>query len=208
MNIAGFRDRVRRTSPLSGAVTPREEFTNLWHVENLNFTPEIKPGRNTAVSFEVTSNESFHDPTNPNTCWTTNAALGSRVRAVLVVDGSDRTSDTECVRGGQAYEYQLSFIAGQDGTTHDCAIELRNAATGNTNTRREFQVHVTEDAVVGDCPPGFEKDSEGNCVPSENGNGGSGPLLPCFLDPNRSCGTPEVVAWGGLLLMMIVLIAD
>lgn len=58
----------------------------------------------------------------------------------------------------------------------------------------------------GDCPRGFVCQN-GACVEdTSSGGGGGGAVLPCFLDPNRSCATPEVVAWAGVGLLLLVLV--
>lgn len=60
----------------------------------------------------------------------------------------------------------------------------------------------------GDCPRGYIC-RDGACVQdpkNDDGGPGDGPILPCFLDPNRKCASPEMMAWGGFALMFLVVV--
>lgn len=65
----------------------------------------------------------------------------------------------------------------------------------------------TQCSTDADCPVGMVCD-RGNCIDPTTGGGGGGAFLPCWIDPNRDCATPEQMAWTAVGLVLLVVIIN
>lgn len=108
----------------------------------------------------------------PDHCDTGLFTVGFRTEVILRVDGERVDSAIKCIDADSTFDFTVSLD--QLGA-HTVEFELRGANSGNTLDSDAVAVEVTEDAPSGGVGGG--------------GSDGTGPWLPCFLDPARSCGS-------------------
>lgn len=136
----------------------------------------------------------------PDHCDTGLFTVGFRTEVILRIDGERVDSAIKCIDADSTFDFTVGLT---ELGAHTVEFELRGANSGNTLDTEAVAVEVTEDASQGGVGDG--------------GSDGTGPWLPCFLDPSRSCGNVldnilganqlyYVGAGAGLFLLLALLI--
>lgn len=180
---------TREFSDLTGDVT---------FVQDIEIVPEIRPGRRVSLSYTIDFGDLGADFfLDPNFCIT-DGAPGVNFLSEIEVDGLVADSNNYC-RQPDPTTVQHSFLGPTEIGQYPVDIVIVRPSDGvPIREVTAGTLTVTDDPVGGDCPTGFIRDPDtGECVPSggNGGDGGGGPLLPCFLDPNRACSTGETIAY-------------
>lgn len=211
MNVSAHRDRVRRSSPLGG-VTARQQAGQ--SVKQLVIDAvripaaeaSVAPGEPVRCEFDVSNNALFIDAFDADRCDRDGNVChdesgdpnipdqGYCYEVVLEAGWGEDAAVVECTQAGDSEMVSHTFTAPQAAGDYTLAYRLRMNGTGRTSETGSVQIRV--------------RDTDGNGGNGGNGNGDGGTLLPCFLDPNRACAFPEVAAWVGLLILVVVFVID
>lgn len=179
-------------------------------IERVEVDPaNVTPGGQVAVTVNLRETAAFVG-TGPELCNPPNPLSPSGIAVILTVSLGDQQLDREvCVpvnnltSGSRDPTFRLTAPSLPKGVTEsqeriDVSMQIRGKPNRSTSTSRI--VTVTQQ---GRQQPRNQNGNNGN----NGNNGGIGPLLPCFLDPNRSCTRFETIAFGGLGVLMVILIA-
>lgn len=165
---------------------------------------ELRVGerRTVRVDLAATRETSVLDPDH---CVSKALAAGLRVEARGRVGGG-QTSDRFCLPAstltlGNTREFRVP-IEGTSPGTLEVTIEVVGRDSGNLLARETFAISVVGEETGGETPGGIP-DEEQDGGEDQDQNGG-GPLLPCFVDPNRSCARPEALGWGAAAVLLLV----
>lgn len=134
----------------------------------------------------------------PDACDTGFGSFGFRTRIEIRVDGQVVDSRAKCLGSDESFDFTTNL---QQPGAHTIAVVAIGENSGNEFDRETMTVTVEEETTRrGD----FTSEDE------ESGDGlFGGPILPCFLDPNRECGTLQLVGFvgGGTALLLLFLLA-
>lgn len=199
-----FRDRAR----LSAHQNP------VLSIEGVNVPGQQPPSTPVAVPIFLSNSAQFIGPGDPNRCdpqGFLSAEVGLEVEVRLEIGGVFQDSDIVCVPGSEApfggvgtAETTLETTTPAEPGTFSFDVVAETARTGDLVGRATQSIQVTEAAQPAEPP-----DNGGNGNGNEPDNGGlfEGPILPCFLDPNRACETPETVLYGAAGALLLVALA-
>lgn len=149
--------------------------------------------------------------TDPDTCIATGFTAGLRVD-IEVRRGANELAVEQghCLAdgGGNRAEVQVELGEATSAGTVDLGVRVFGSGSGNQLVQDSISFEIVES-------DGGGGNGGGDVQPPEDDNGDNGdngddpldgPLLPCFLDPNRSCARPETIAWGGAGLLLLTLL--
>lgn len=171
-------------------------------IDSVDFPPEVSPGGVVSLDFTIrnTQNSAICAP-DPDSCISSTLGAGLRIEAQLRGSGRVLDSTERCVTcDGGTSTARLSFTAPPEEGTFSFEAVLVGSSTRNVLLEQRLSVEVTGEPNGGAEPPPDDGDDDS---PFE------GPLLPCFIDPNRSCDRTETIAWTlGALGVAAVVVGD
>lgn len=116
---------------------------------------------------------------------------GYRLETSIKVDGEVVETRSNCIRGlNGSKEYTFDVTTPTDGDSFELAYEVTGESSGRTVASGSQRVELREEA------PGQGDDRDGG-----------GPMLPCFIDPNRSCSGGDAVGFSALAALAIPALA-
>lgn len=210
------RDRIARTARMGSPIRGRQS----GKVDSMSTTvavpSAVQPLSAVPVTTYINTSAAVVDGSDPDRCDGPHPATGYAVDVTVTFTGDIIGGETRCVIAGVPGTTEgvlvPFFVSSIEGTFHG-NVTVEFATTGQVIANRPFEIVVDEDAPAGpygpecvntpDCPVD-QVCRNGECRdPPTSG----GPLLPCFLDPNRGCATPETIAWAfaGLLVASVAL---
>lgn len=202
MQLERTRDRFRVTGGATAQQATVQQPGEVLSVVDVDFPAQQPPSSRVPVDV-VLDNSALFVGGDPNRCIggeLLGEFVGLEVTVTLEAGGAFQDSDTVCVAAGPAAAFataDLSVTTPAEDGPFTFTIRAETASTGE----EFFAEQRTIDVQTGAQPAPEERDDE------EDGGLFGGPILPCFVDPNRACARPEALAWGGLgLLAAIVLV--
>lgn len=164
---------------------------------NLRSTVDVQTGESFTVTVDVSNGATTR--VDEDSCGGAANACSSRlcigrtcINTIFEFDGEQIVNGPFCLCGTEfganTREFSATFVAPPTPGTYELSATLELPGSGSTAGPLTNQVTVTGEDPID--PPDQPGDPNGN-----NGNNGNGPILPCWLDPNRSCATPELMAW-------------
>lgn len=142
------------------------------------------------------------DVFDPDHCVAADLGAGIRTDVEVTVGPNRIASDTFCIptgRVGTPGEREMQFgLRGDEAGPVDLTVTAFGRGSDNRLDERTFTIDVVGEPTNG---------GDGGVSPT-NGEDGTGPLLPCFLDPNRKCSRPESLAWAGLAVLLITQVGE
>lgn len=202
MNIADHRQRFRKSSPFSTrnrGVTSQATESDISFGQVSGVPNEMRPGTFAAQVVIDVHPDAFSRITDPDYCDMGFFKKGFSVKVSALVDGVEVASEIECIGYDDTWDFVIPI---EEEGSHTVTFQLTGGNSGNDIDSRSFGVTVDE-----------ESDDNGGSVGPGNGdngdNGGSGgPWLPCFIDPNHSCGTMETGAYFAALTLFLVVVVS
>lgn len=182
-------------------------------ITDVEITTQVSPGGRIALSWAINYEEGgIQPPTfgsiyqNPDYCTAPNLGGGVRMDVRVAMDGTEQHSREVCWPMHDTGRVdRTDFLAPTNPGEYGITIELYGRTEGEfVDTHTETVEVVGSDngdgPVVGDCPTGFERDENGQCVPT---GGGNGSVIPGdgdgILGNLEGVGTLVVLSIGGLV---------
>lgn len=196
--------RIRAKNTGGSALAPRDGATMSADLGDVYIEAVQQPG-----TLEVGGTKSFHFdigadstafPSDPDWCIASGFGDGYAIDITARSGGGLLHAKNTCIQAGftrppQRFSFELT---GSSAGTVEVRVAVHGSGSRNLLVERTFQVEVIDPDGGGGGGNGGSVDP-GDPPGGDNGDGG-GPLLPCWIDPNRGCATPEAIAWGGLAL--------
>lgn len=218
MNVASHKQRAREVSPFSAGQTNEDARATAIVcsgdicLQRANVEPtQVSPGGQVEVRLKIRETAEFTTPFDPAVCNPPELLELSGLTAEVTID-PDWTAPTETsrcipIRNTSAVDRAMNFdfIAPElpedvGQRTHNINVSIKQP--GLPTEHHTIQLVVQDDGFDDpQNPPGGGNNGGGG--DNGDGGGGGGPILPCFLDWNRSCAGPEAAAW--MILIAVVL---
>lgn len=202
--LASQLDRMRDRSRVTGGAVANFRGRNAVQIR-ASVPSEVGPGQIVNASVIVSPAQFVSDDLSvldPDYCTPPNLfGKGLNVDIEVRAGGQRLGSGRRCIPSiGGERELPFSFTAPTSTGRSSFNVIVRGHASGNRLGADSFSFQVAEGGGGGGAPTPADEDEDG-------GGPFDGPLLPCFLDPNRTCARPETLAWGSVgLLAAIVLL--
>lgn len=198
--ISGHLTRFRTRSRITASQQAGEV-----RIESVDIDPgEVSPLGSIEVTLNLRETAEFVG-TGPELCAPGGIA-GSGIAVIATVD-PDWTADQDtevCIpvlnfgsgRVSPTFRFQAPDLpSGVTEETHTFTITIQIRGHPNRTATVTRSINVAQEAPSEPADGGT------------NGDGGTGPLLPCFLDPNQQCSPFEQFAWAGSVFFIIFLLA-
>lgn len=153
-------------------------------IEDFEFTPQVQAGGVLAVSFNIFASDRavkgddyYGRVTNPDYCLA-GVKGGVRLRNRIVVGGQELDSHKHCwPMNNRDMREQFDVIMPSEPGTYQGSVQLFSQDSGQLAAERSFTVEVgttTGGGGTTQCPTGYFRDENGNCVASDDGDHGFG----------------------------------
>lgn len=176
-----FRNRNRVIAELArGDLVP---------IRSVDVQQTVPPGAQVPLTVTMGNTATIISPLDPDVC-TAGGFNGYSLEVDIELDGRNLGAQTKCVTAVGNVNYDFEFVAPTEPGAYTLTIVVRGNSSNNQLGFQELDVTVEETAPQ----------------PDENGDGGltGGPLLPCFLDPNRGCERFETIGWSAAGVLFAV----
>lgn len=179
----------------------------------IDLPSRVRPGEAIDADATLINNATIISPTDPNACNPGKLFVGGlNVTVTVEVDGMREDSASACVPGlGGSKKLDLSWYTEnvQSSKTVQVSYIAKGTGDGRELARKTYTVIIEPEAPTQD--ERNEPDDDSDTTGDDNNNTDptkTGPILPCFLDPNRACTPGEqstyAMAGGALGILLIM----
>lgn len=163
------------------------------------------PNTDVTQHFQLSNSAAYVSGHDPDHCTTSLTEFGGglKVGVQVKINGTSYGQNATCIGVAGAFifarkkSFQITHYTPSKPGTYTVDYDFFLTGSGNHITTISKKLTVTGNAPK---PPSGNNQNKG-------GSGlFSGPLLPCFLDPNRSCNTATTVTYSALGIVFVLFI--